>query len=51
MIMERSDRPTDREVDSANYIINDWTGDADPDSDDEYTLSHNIFFTVEGLDL
>ena len=50
MIMELSDTLTDRVVDSADYIINDWTGDADPDTDDEYTLSHNNFFTVEGLD-
>jgi hypothetical protein len=50
MIMELSDTLTDRVVDSADYVINDWTGDADPDSDDEYTLSNMIFFTVEGLD-
>ena len=49
MIMELSDTLTDRVVDSADYVINDWTGDADPDSDDEYTLSHMNFFTVEGL--
>ena len=43
MIMELSNTLTDRVVDSADYIINDWTGDADPDSDDEYTLSHCNF--------
>ncbi len=43
MIMELSDTLTDRVADGANYIINDWTGDAYPDLDDEYTLSHKNF--------
>ena len=48
--MQLSDLLTDRVVDSADYIINDWTGDADHDSDDEFTLSHSNFFTVKDLD-
>jgi hypothetical protein len=34
----------------ADYIINDWTGEADPDERDEYLLSHENFFSVEGLE-
>ena len=49
-IMQLSDLLADRVVDSADYIINDWTGEADHDSDDEFTLSHSNFFTVEDLD-
>ena len=48
--MQLSDLLTDRVVDSADYIINDWTGEADHDSDDEFTLSHSNFFTDEDLD-
>ncbi len=50
-IMGLSDAHIDRVVDSADYIINDWVGEADPDSDDEYILSHSNLFTVEGLEL
>jgi len=49
-IMQLSDLLADRVVDSADYIINDWTGEADHDSDDEFTLSHSNFFTVEDLE-
>jgi hypothetical protein len=49
--MGLSDAHIDRVVDSADYIINDWVGEADPDSDDEYILSHSNLFTVEGLEL
>ena len=48
--MQLSDLLTDRVVDSADYIINDWTADTDHDSDDEFTPCHSNFFTIEDLD-
>ncbi len=48
--MQLSDLLTDRVVDSADYIVNDWMGEADHDSDDEFTLSLSNLFTVEDHD-
>lgn len=50
LIMGLSDTITERVVTCAQYIIDDWTGEADPDSRDEYLLNHRNFFTVEGLE-
>jgi hypothetical protein len=49
-IMELSDTITERVVTCAQYIIDDWRGEADPDSRDEYQLSHRNCLTGQGLE-
>ena len=46
--MELSDTLTEQLVMCADYIINDWTGKANPDERGEYVPSHRNLFTVEG---
>jgi hypothetical protein len=49
-VMGLSDELTERVVHSSDFIINDWDGQDNPDERDEWILSHENFFTEEGLE-
>jgi hypothetical protein len=46
--MGLNDELTERVVGCIDYIINDWYGDEY--EGDEFVLSHENFFTIEGLE-
>jgi hypothetical protein len=49
--MGLSDEMTKWVMRASDYVINDWNGDESADENNEYVLSHEIFFTDENIDL
>ena len=49
-VMGLSDELTEQVVHCSHFIIDYWNGNEDPDEMNEWVLSHDDFFTVEGLE-
>ncbi len=50
LVMQPSDKITDRVVYSVHVMLNEWNGNDDKENDDNVNVSFEKFFSVEDLD-
>jgi hypothetical protein len=50
LVMQLSDKITDRVVYSVHVMLNEWNGNDDKEKDDDVNVSFEKFFSVEDLD-
>ncbi len=50
LVMQLSDKITDRVVYLVHVMLNEWNGNDDEENDDDVNVSFEKFFSVEDLD-